>query len=175
MAVTSGSTHQTKSASKCDGAKTPQNVWSFAVKWHRRTRGGRVWKEEELHRAQSVIVMRQSAGGQARPPCSTATRWHESRKPETAETQQRRRRSEWRAETESRGRVPSKCQAPNKSALMEEVCLEESTECSPAKCTWLALHTQTRTHVLMTGRRRSRARPLRGAQCDEIQQHCTLT
>lgn len=42
---------------------------------------------------------------------------------------------------------------------MEELCFQESTECSSAKCTWLALHTQTRTHVLMRGWRLSRAGP----------------
>lgn len=97
------------------------------------------------------------------------------------EAHRRRRGKSAKTATESLGCVPSKCQAPNKSALMEEVCLEESTECSPAKCTWLALHTQTHPHVLMRGWRGGVAqalhmeRPLCYAQCDDIQQHHALT
>lgn len=90
---------------------------------------------------------------------TTPSLQHETGK-NAAETQEK----SVETETESRGRVPSKCQALYKSALMEELCFQESTECSPAKCTWLALHTQTRAHLLMRGWRRSRAGPLHEAR-----------
>lgn len=140
------------------GQKPPRMRDHSAVKLHRRTRAGRLWKRGGATRG-SVGDRDETVGtrpGQdAAQHCDTTAslKTWDGRNP--AETQEK-----WaESETESRGRVPSKCQDPNKSALMEEVCLEESTECSPAKCTWLALHTQTRTHVLMTGRRPSRARP----------------
>lgn len=138
-----------------------------AVKLHRWTRTGQGRKGKDRRVATwgppSVTVIRQPAWDEPRLPYSTATLRRVSnprQEKNAAETQEK----SVETETESRGRVPSKCQALYKSALMEELCFQESTECSPAKCTWLALHTQTRAHVLMRGWRRSRAGPLHEAR-----------
>lgn len=157
----SSSTHHFKVASGCDGAKSPPKCAiippSNCIGGQERDREG---KESSYTRP--TIADRDRTVGMRRAQAAvrhcdtTASLKPETGKKNAAETQEK----SVETETESRGRVPSKCQALYKSALMEELCFQESTECSPAKCTWLALHTQTRAHVLMRGWRRSRAGPL---------------